>query len=363
MKNKKHTKHAPHQSDIVVTMKGSTHVLLDPGFADNPHSFAIRNGVRLEGELIPATLFKKDRATGDKHLKEKANAHLVKHDAIRLFIQRDESGLWLKGIDINPGILLSDDMRRPLDEEALEKALNILKKEITPLLADPLDARHLIPGLVSDESARAYWSRVTCQLLVPGPQLKFIHGLDHPLTDPEQGREEKRVSLGARGAPSTIIFEDASWTEVSPEEAYQVQGIRVTLSLSKSALPDLLGTGGKTKEINRVVRLVGFSARNIDRAFYTTMSQMEGFYLQPPSEWDNTTNTVTHSKMIATLSVVTGVPADEIIEMYAKESQCCEDTGDEVRKGVDEAIACLTPMPVSMLFELNTEAHQPPVMP
>ena len=360
MKKKTHTKNTTNHPKCIVSMKLSTSGRLNPEFAENPHSFAFRNGVRLVGEVLPATSFKKDHSTGGKRLKVKANAHLVKHGAIRLFIQRDETGDCLTGIDLSPAVLLSDDMRLPLDEKALEKTLNILVKEITPLLADPLDARHLIPGMVHDESARAYWSRVTFELLVPGPQLQYIHRLAHPLTGAEQGREEKRVRLGARGAHCTITFEDVTWTEVDPHGAHKVHGVRVVLSVSKSALPEVLGAFGKTQEINGVERVVGFSARDVDSAFHCTMSQMEGFYVLPPSEWfetTDTTNTVTHSKMIAMLSVVTGVPAGEIIAMYAKESQCSADTLDEIRKGVDETIASFKLVPVAALFESAAEAH------
>lgn len=366
MKTKKHKKHAHHQTKIIVSMKVSTRVLLNPGFAENPHSFAFRNCVRLVGEVLPATSFKKDPESGDKRLKENSNAHLVKHGAIRLLIQSDDTGDWLIGIDLNPAVLLSDDMRLPLDEESLAKSMNIAMKEITPLLDDPLDARHLIPGMVCDESARAFWSRVTCELLVPGPQFPYIHRIAHPLTGPEQGREQKRLRLGARGAPCNIIFEDVTWTEVDLEGVHTVHGVRVLLSLSKSALPEVLGAFGKTQEINGVERVVGFSARDVDSAFHCTMSEMEGIYVQPPSEWfetADTTNTVTHSKMIAMLSVVTGVPAEEIIGKYAEQSECSADTLDEIRKGVDETITSFNLIQVAALFETVADAHPFQLMP
>lgn len=237
MNKMKHPKHAPNLSNIGITMKVSTHVRLDPEFAENPHTFALRNGVRLVGEVLPATSFKKDRANGDKRLIDKANAHLVKHGAIRLFIQRDKTGDWLNSIDLDPAVLLSDDMRLPFDEESLANSLTILRREITPLLADPQDSVHLVPGLVRDESVCAFWSRVTCCLVGPGAQLKFIRKLSHPLTGPEQGREEK-TKLTPKTKPSTNSDTELDRPSLSSNTEENIL-ITIASTAPTEPLPDL----------------------------------------------------------------------------------------------------------------------------
>lgn len=357
-------KNAHHQLSLGldVTMSLSTNVLLNPEFAKNPQSFAIRNGVRLKHAGPPETSFKNDSLTGGKNLKAKANVHLVDHHAIRLFYQQDKFGLWLKTIDINPGILLSDNVFRPLDEERLARALSITQKEITPLLVDPLDACHIIPGMADKESPLAYWTKLTYEMIVPDAQTKFMGKLSHPLTGPEQGRSMKQIRLGSRGAGCNIEMEDVQWAERS----HTAYGVRAILSICKSVLTDALGDLDSVANINETQRLVGLSNPKAKRAFYEVMSRLEGCYLLPPPQWLDESkgdNTVTHYKMIALLSKVIDFPTDEMIDMYVEASQCCLDTEDQIRDGVSKVIDYLNPTPVRILFEQNTAAYQPSVLP
>jgi hypothetical protein len=342
---------------ILRTLKASTRVRLHPEFVKEPTSFARRHGVDLVGEVFPATSFTTNKETSEKDGKVKANIHLVQHKAIRLFTERDSDGDWIRGYDLRPFILLNDTKDRPLTGGDLTTALSTLRDQVTQLLADPLDARHIVPGMVADDTDVAYWREIESEVLIPDVDLPCLHDASHPDTGPAEGSTKKRIKLGDRG-DCVILIEPAMWTVSGPDGSREVHGVGVRLRLRGNALLSSLRESGKTSLVGDIMRLVSFRAPDVGRAHQDYMSQLEGFYLPVPPQWSEMGKPMTTAKVIALLSKLTPILPEELRAMYEAQSNPSKSTRKRLNKDARAAAACLQHIPVSSLFRPEVYAAQ-----
>jgi len=260
----------------------STNIRLHPDFSKAPVVFAQQSGVVLADDVFHETSFMKDAESEDpynqeKTAKVKTNIHLVQHGAIRLFAERDDEGDWVVSINLNPSLLLHEAKRHPLLDSDLSLSLGILRNMVTPLLADPLDARHIVPGLVSEKEAIAYWSLIESEILIPGIRLPCLHRLSHPMTGSAEGATKTCIQLGNNGGDSVIRFESSQsgWPLVR-RGSQTVQGVRVTLTLKGRALTAEFGQFGTTTLVNNIERLTAFPASAVASVHQTMMSRLGG---------------------------------------------------------------------------------------
>lgn len=326
----------------------ATRIRLHPGFVEDPGTFARQHGVDLVRDVFSASNFKRDPETRKKREQVKANIHLVRDGAIRLFAERDDNGDWIRSIDVNPAVLLHDDKNQLLIEPDLVLALSILKTKVAPLLADPEDVRHIVPGLAGDDEHIAYWRAIESEARLPDFLLRCLHRLSHPTTGPAEGANEEEIKLGHFGDDCVIRFKKDCWIVAGPDGAHEVQGVRVKLSLKGHALlakfvrPDTMAL---VKEIERVI---AFRASDVTRIHQEVMSRLEGTYLPLPPEWDDMGTPA--AKIIALLSQVTSIPLDELRAKHEAQSKPSPSTRKRLTKDVPAAVACLKPVPVSSLF-------------
>jgi hypothetical protein len=348
-------------------LKLNTCVLLHPEFVKASAQFALSHGVALVGEVFPSTSFKKDPDTNEKTAKVNANIHLVQHGAIRLFTERVGDDDWIRNIEVNPALLLYGEEDHLLTEQDLVVALSMLRDKVAPLLADPLDACHIVPGLVDDAHV-AYLCAIKSEVLLPDIVLRCLHNVSHPDTGAAEGTTKKRIKLGDRG-DCVICFETAKWEVAGPRGTQEVQGVRVSLRLKGHALLARYGLHGATAMVGDTRRLVAFRAPDVARVYQEVMSQLEGTYLPVPVEWavagkaktkkGKTGNPTTPAKVMALLSVLTPIPLDELRAMDEGLRQTSRATRTRLNKAVEAAVACLKRVPVSSLF--GAEVYATPV--
>lgn len=330
----------------------STPLRLHSEFSKAPVVFARRHRVDLADDVFHATSFKNDPDSQEKIAKGKANIHLVRHGAIRLFIERNNNCDWVKSIELNPSLLLNQAEGHPLLHHNLLVALSILKRQVTPLLADPLDAKHIVPGLPGKGDSVAYLSEIVSEILLPGILRPYLHGLSHPLTGPAQGSTRTRVQLGNKGDDCVIQFTEAKGKRSEPIGTQHVPGVRVMLILRGDALPKWFGRSGGTtsgKDIRRLVSLPGSSVALVHQMM---MSQLEGTYLARPPEWSDKSlgKPVTHAKTIALLSQLTPIPIEELRSIDEELRAPSKSTRKRLDEDVPLAASWLTPIPASSLF-------------
>jgi hypothetical protein len=335
-------------------LRAATRIRLHPEFAKDPALFARHHGVDLVGEVSPATSFRTNSGSNDKDESVKANIHLVQHKAIRLFTERDDDGDWIRSIDVNPAMLLHDDKNDLLIEPNLLLALSTLKAKVAPLLADPEDVRHIVPGLVDNGTHVSSWSEIESEVWIPGVDLRFLHDVSHPATGPAAGSTDKRLKLGDRG-DCVIIIKPAKWTIAGNEGLREVHGVRVQLTLRGNALVNNFREVGSSSRMGNVMRLVSFRSSGVAKVHKATMSQLVGFYLPVPPEWPNMGKPMTTAKVIALLSKLMPIPPEELRAMYEARSTPSQSTQERLDDDIPAAIACLKPVPVSSLF--NPDVH------
>lgn len=333
----------------------STRIRLHPKFLENPMWFAEDHGVDLVRDVYPKISFKKDKDTKMKVPKVTANIDLVQENAIRLLTERDADGDWITGIQVDPVLLCGVD--HPLIEHDLLLALiMLLKIRIAPLLADPQDARHIVPGLADDDSNVASWSAIESELLISDIDLLCFHGVSHPDTGPKVCITDKRLKLGDRG-DCVILIESAKWTTVGPGATREIQGVRVRLRLRGNALLAGFKQSGKTSLVGHTMRLVTFRASRVGPVFQEYMSKLGGFYLSVPRESIGTGKPVTTAKVLAVLSHLVTHP---LVDLGAlRDGPSIALTRKPMTKDVTAATDWVKLLPVSRLLCPEVYTPQP----
>ncbi len=349
---------------IIRNLSISTNIRLHPEFVAAPRAFSRRRKVNLADEVFPETDYRKDSndpGSYERIEKIKANIHLVRHGAIRLFTKRDGQHTWVCSIDLNPSMLLYEAERHVLAAGDLPMSLSILRKEVAPLLADPRDALHIVPGLVQDKQEPvASWSEVDTEFLFPGINIRCFHGLSHPDTGPADGATVKRIQFGDKRDKCVIRIKKAKWEIDAPHGAQAVEGVRVRLILKGRVLTGEFMPFGTTAKVNDTMRLMAFSEPSIPLVHQAVMARMGGTFLPDPPEWRELTKDkcLTTARAMALVSQLTSIPLEELRAMDEEIRHPSESTSKRLKK--DLAIECglLAPVPVATLFNPSAYASQ-----
>jgi hypothetical protein len=348
------------------SLRISTCLMVHPDFIKAPTVFARRHGVDLADDIFPETSFKKDPETYKKTSTVRANIHLVRHGAIRVFTERDAEGdSYVRGVELSPSLLLYRNGDIHLCEADLAVSLSMLSAKVTPLLANPRDVCHIVPGLAGGGHV-AYWSYIESEILLPGIDIPCLHGLSHQDTGPAQGSTRTRIQLGDKWDDHLIRFTAASWETSDPTGVRSVKGVRVKLCLRGQAVVASFGRLETTGLLNDTNRLISFRAPDVARVHQVMMSQLDGTYLRVPPEWTarGDGKPITHAKTIALMSLLTSIPLEDLRAMDEEIRHPSLSTRERLDLDVQMEAARLKPVPVSTLFGSEVYAAQPtPIIP
>ena len=329
----------------------STDIALNPEFSKNPIEFAASRDVRLVRPVLPEVSFKKDRETDGKVEKLKANIHLVRPDAMRLFI-KDHGGVYrLHSIDISVGELLYGNKEHHITDLDLESTLDMLRSQVAPLLADPHDARHILPGHAKQGEEIANLSKITAWTFLPGLQIASFHDLSHPQTGPAVGSAKGWIRLEDGNGKFSILFEKAQWSQDAAGKASIVKGVSVTLCLKGKMARTYFPSAGRLKCVEGMNRLASFRCSDVSEVFMSMMRKLKGTYLPVPLEWESLGKPVTRPKVMALLHQLTGIPIDDLKNINEQVSDPSESTRKRLKADIRKASVWLKPVPVSTLFE------------
>jgi len=347
----------PHQPVPIRGLRITTSILLDPDFIANPQAFARQHSVELAGEVSPATHCRRNPDDPNDHELHRCvrwNIHLVRHGAIRLFAERaiNKTSEWLKSIEIDPAMLLYEAERHPLVEGDLPRSLEILRDKVSPLLANPTEARHIVPGAVQDEGGVAFWSKVDSEILLPGIQIPCLHKLSHPSTGAEEGRTDSFVRLGNKSEPCVIRIEKTRWMSATPDGNESVEGIRVGLTLKGNSLVGAFKKLGKVATISGAERLVLLPELSVARVHQAMMARLEGTYLPVPPEWRDRAlgKPLTSAKILALLPYLTGKSSEDLQATYEQMNRTSLSTKKRLKKDLRVESDRLAAVDVSTLF-------------
>lgn len=338
---------------IIRKLRITTRIQLHPEFVANPRFFARRHKVDLASDIFPITDIRQDPNADYWHgcIKNiKANIPLARR-SISLFTIRDCEGDWIQSIDLYPSQLLYDVKRHHHAYGDLQLSLSILMKQVAPLLADPLDARHIVPGLVQGKDHIASWSEVDSELLMPAIYVQCFHNLKHQLTGPAQGTKPKRIQLGNKNDDCVIRIKEEK-TKIKGVKGGPVEGCRVRLILQKPTLTYQFAPFGTTATMDKDKNLVSFTELSIAQVHQSVMARMEGTYLPVPEEWRNRDEgkRMTSAKIIALLSQLTSIPLDELLAIDRDIRSPSTSTIQRLKKELLIESSRLNSVPVSSLF-------------
>lgn len=340
---------------------------LHPEFMKTPVSFARRNKVDLADEVFTQTDFRKnqDDPGSDERIKKlSSNIHLVRHGAIRLYAKPDEDDWLVHCIELNPSKLLYAAEKHRLREGDLPLSLSMLKAAVSPLLAEPLDARHIVPGLVQDGKPVAFWSLVDSELLLPGINIRSLHGLSHPLTGPAEGAKKNRIQLGDKVDNCWIRFKKADWMIDGSDGPEAVKGVRVRLVMKSHVLASDFMQFGGFGMVAGTLRLVTYTESGVGLVHQAMMARLEGTQLPVPAAWledkaKGRKNGVTHAKVMALASRLTTIPLEDIRAMDEEIRHPSESTHKRLNDALPLEISRLTPVPVATLFNPAVYVRSP----
>lgn len=336
---------------LVSNLRISTSIRLHPDFVEDAARFARRLGVRLLAMPEPEASYKNNPQSREKDATLKANIHLVRFGAIRLFTKQEAGELWIQSIDLNPSLLLPDSEGRPLTPAGLQQALSTALREVAPLLANPRDALHVIPGLATGTDRCAHWSRIESEVFLRDILLRHFHDLSHPETGAAQGTSETRIRLQSQNEEYTITLEQRKErSEKSRNRQREPNPLRVRLSIDGSAVPGAY-MKGKTCLIDGSLRLVGFDVSQLGRVHQEAMSRLVGIYVPAPAEWRDEGKPVTHARVLALLSVFTPFSMEELREMDEECRQPSQSTRTRLNTDIRAEARRLKPVPVASLFK------------
>jgi hypothetical protein len=296
--------------------------------------------------MIPETDFRKEAEALEKTAYDKFNIHLVRYQAIRLRVQCEGDRLWVSSIKLNPSLLLYDDEIHPLVKSDLARSLDRLRETVLPLLADPLDSRHIVPGSDGRGEPIAYFSKIESDVRLRGLDLHCVHNLCHPEAGMAHGTTEKRLQLGADKDDIVIRFEACEPTAPGVPET------NLRLCLRRAALEASFRGIGRIAKVGNTDRLVDFHASDIVRVLNRETLRISGTCLPIPPEWTEMGKPLTHAKTIALLAQLAGIPVGEIRAMDESIRKPDRKTRRLLNHDVPAAAACLKPVPVASLFTL-----------
>jgi hypothetical protein len=203
----------------------STSILLDPEFVDNPRLFAGIRGITVEDEFMAETTFRRndERPNDVKEERERAQIHLLRPNAIRLKVSGSGKSFRINTIRVDPSLLIYGVECHPLVEGDLARSLSVLHSIIQPLLANPEDGCHIVPGIATGEPI-ARWQSFQFRTLLPRVDIRTLHHLSHPMTGPAEGADHRQIRLKRVSEHLEILFEKAVWQVNEGRRHHKVDG-------------------------------------------------------------------------------------------------------------------------------------------
>jgi hypothetical protein len=308
-----------------------------------PGSVDWMSGMSRTEMIVPTEVHGKPKRLDDE---EKTLFHLVRYGAITITSMRRGSDTRIVSIVLNPAMALYGKANHPLDDDDLARAQALLKESCGPLLADPADVRHLVPGEVGeDEEPVAVWRSFKCEAWYPGIELAHIHYLSHPEAGSAEGRKLNFARLVPE-LPGCLISFKRVKRKVDGSDT-KVPGLMISLELGDQELAHRQRRHGSTARVRNRVRH-GFE--DVRRLCREVISELEGYYLPVPAQWAAKPGTAKFARMICLVAAFTERTPAELLMSPSIGQNVCRRTVDRLRRRVPKELALLKPVPLAAVL-------------
>ena len=243
------------------------------------------------------------------------------YSGISLQARRDPVLGWTcYGITFNPSKVIYGHNGRLIDEEQFSRAASVLDNSVFPLLKDPDDWVHIMPG--QTEHSRAWWKTVEIPFHTRDPDgailSAFFRGKHPEINSQPLGKQcESCTFKSANGELVIRIYrKDIELRKKLKRQVSNDQPVlRIEVQLSGSKLEQYL-PNATWKIIDGKRRLVSFRAKDLIAAFNDVISKFSGVYTRVPTgckEHDN--KLARHMKWVEFMA---GLPLKDQIDHHVQ---------------------------------------------
>jgi hypothetical protein len=244
----------------------------------------------------------------------------------------------LISLSLRPSILMTGTNIRVLDRDLLLTSLSMMREQVGKLLLNPDDVDLLIPGLTPKCKGAPYWSEITMELL----GLKFpLLGLTDMLYDarvvplcskehhiffePLQSHDIELTTSERHKPPLCDSKERANLFCYSTKlrSGSLVANFRDTLSACFNQIDD-------------TPRLISFKCETLGQVLLNEIRKLSGFAVRQRHHSGEKLQ-MSCGSAIALMAAVTGIPTEEVEELYACVSGYKSRTLKEIRAEVEQA--------------------------
>lgn len=279
-------------------------------------------------------------------------------------INKPPHGRWTcNKIQVNPGKILYGHNGRPLNEDGVLVALSLARDLLLPLLANPADHLHLIPGLCPEGSA--FFSYVEIFINLHDPNGALQHAFRNP-KHPEIRKaamhvEGESVKLGNGRSQLQIEFyrKDLELAQLikkrkAPDPA---RVLRIEVRLKGEKLVESFTGNGSIREIGGKNQLVGFTGSGLVAVHLAKMLKLTGCFHHPGDLADLPRDNVL-GRSLGQLCHHYSINLADVVAMLAKRFDQCEATIRRHRNAALDELSLISPFRLEDMFSPEAYAHQ-----
>lgn len=274
-------------------------------------------------------------------------------------------------ITFNPSRVSRGHNGAVIEQEHFIHSCSDLIELVAPLLADPNDAIHLIPGL--SPGSRSWWRSLEIPFQVPDPGgliMKAFTHAKHTEINVEPAYQYANESIAFSNSVGDLLIRVyRKDLEMKKKHKRMVTSdnhvLRIEVNLSGSKLEQHC-KGGKWADIDGTRRLVSFKPADLRAAFLSVISGFLGVFSKPPSVVGQNDEKI--GRMMGWVSSMTKLSVNDQIAYYNMRFHDSCSTGtirnskSKLRKAAHKELALLSKVSLSDLFDEKAWHYQPAVV-
>jgi hypothetical protein len=247
--------------------------------------------------------------------------HVDGFDSIKLQVSKDPT--WtIDQIQFNPGSLIHGHNGKVLNADEFHRALTVLIEVVTPLLANPNDKIHIVPGLHA--GSRASWKSIEIPFHVldeDGAILKAFANAKHKDINKPPLHTCSGQTITFSNSPNTLVIRiyRKDIQMLSKHGAKKVLDplplLRLEVMLKGAKLEQYLQSAvWRTKAGQR--QLVSFGPEGLRQAFLAVMTGFGGCYARVPSQ-DDSASDCKAGRMMGWVAFTTGLSITDQFQYHS----------------------------------------------
>ena len=294
----------------------TTRLQINPDFIHDTEATAARLGIRWYDR---GTSYEKQFA---KTKSATTTIQLHRYEAVSLFCMKvPRSSAWFAAsITLNPAKIIYGHNTRCVGLAQFCQALTIARELIRPVLFDPADSIHIIPGVHPD--GLAYWNSLEVRLDLYDLDGRLWHAMRNArcpgVNVPPVRHGEESLKHGNKRCQValSVYHKDKEKQELCAKYGVAPDPVlRVEVILKGDKLVEKLSRPGNTAVINRRPRVVRFCGADLVRVHQDVVHGLQGCTESRHAAAKLPTNDKM-GRMMGMLAAINNTPLEDVLAMY-----------------------------------------------